>query len=84
MLITQIYNVTNISYTDKNNNITDIDHPSIGSSIDVEIQIYEEDENNYGVIEDSIKIELDEYLESNGVYDYQVYQFSYTLIDQYD
>ena len=83
-MITQIYNVYNITYTDKNNQISYIDFPFFSGSIDVDIQIYEEDEDNYGVIEDSIKIELDDYLQSNGIYDYQVYQFSYNLIDQYE
>lgn len=80
-MIELTFHVTDILYTDEYNHITSIENFVIENSIDVTIQIFEEDKNNFQVIEDSIKLELDDYLESNGVYDYKVYQFTYQLIE---
>lgn len=80
-MIELTFHVTDILYTDEYNHVTSIENFIIENSIDVTIRIFKEDKYNFQVIEDSIKLELDDYLESNGVYEYKVYQFTYQLIE---
>ncbi len=80
-MIELTFHVTDILYTDEYNHVTSIENFIIEDSIDVTIRIFKEDKYNFQVIEDSIKLELDDYLESNGVYEYKVYQFTYQLIE---